>query len=341
MRPESILSGILNSRKNRNSRKNPSGFGPAKSRTSKFTNFAPRTGKHDRTWPEFQFEQFNWSNRCFTEYWKDWKGRQPKPMSGKLFSNSARLRCLLLAWTLTTVSGCQLLEHKILYAPKSAERSWQQPRATELAGLCFEDACFSSSDGTQLHGWFVKPANVEPENVILFAHGRTGNVSTHKTRLFEFVRRHQVAVLLFDYRGYGKSEGCPSEDGLYADTAAARDWLAKRTASSPAEIIIMGRSLGSAVAIDLASRDGAKALIVENGFTNTSEVLQHHTHQILEGRHLRPLLIRPAKLANIRDPCLSVMGKRIGPSLLHREFVWPSWQLPQARFILSSFREVT
>jgi fermentation-respiration switch protein FrsA (DUF1100 family) len=231
-------------------------------------------------------------------------------MSGKLISNSARLRCLLLAWTLTTVSGCQVLEHKILYAPKSAERSWQQPRATELAGLCFEDACFSSSDGTQLHGWFVKPANVEPENVILFAHGRMGNVSTHKTRLFEFVRRHQVAVLIFDYRGYGKSEGCPSEVGLYVDTAAARDWLAKRTASEPAEIIIMGRSLGSAVAIDLASRDGAKALIIENGFTSTSDVLQHHTHQILEGRHLRASFNSASKIGKYSGPVFVSHGEK-------------------------------
>lgn len=230
-------------------------------------------------------------------------------MNGKSISKSVTLNCLLLALMLSFASGCRVVEHKILYAPDSASKFWDQPHSNELAGLCFEDVCFTSLDGTKLHGWFVKPDGVEPDNVILFAHGRTSNVSGHKMRLFEFVRRYQVAVMLFDYRGYGKSEGRPSECGLYADMTAARNWLTQKTGSDPSEIILMGRSLGAAVAVDLASREGAKALIVENGFTSVADVVKHHTREILKGEHLQARYDSASKIGKYSGPVFVSHGE--------------------------------
>src|SRR5205085_4755871 len=76
--------------------------------------------------------------------------------------------------------------------------------------------------------------------------------------------RHQVTVFAFDYRGYGKSEGSPLEAGILADADAAQHWLAERLGLTPADIVVMGRSLGGGVAVDLAARNGARGLILQN-----------------------------------------------------------------------------
>ena len=193
---------------------------------------------------------------------------------------------LLLAAVFFSATGCGILEKKIIYDVQRFPKQWSEPTACELAGLTLENACFESCDGTKLHGWFVQPANGEYKNVILFAHGRSGNVGSHKEKLLAFAGRNQAAVFIFDYRGYGKSGGRPSEKGLYQDVTAARNWLACRTGLSPSEIVLFGRSLGAAAVIDLAARDGSKALIIESTFTTAPEVLQHHTRGILTGKRM-------------------------------------------------------
>jgi fermentation-respiration switch protein FrsA (DUF1100 family) len=80
--------------------------------------------------------------------------------------------------------------------------------------------------------------------------------------------RHGLAVMTFDYRGYGRSEGKPTEAGIMQDAQAARRWLAARTGVAEYDIIVMGQSMGGAVAVDLAARDGARALILASTFTS-------------------------------------------------------------------------
>lgn len=208
----------------------------------------------------------------------------------------------MLGLTLVLSSGCAMLERRVIYGPERYLQAWERPTRSELAGLEIEEARFSSLDGTPLYGWFVQPANVKPDNVVLFAHGRSENVTSLKSRLFEFVRRHQVAVLVFDYRGYGKSGGQPSETGLYNDVTAARNWLAKRTGIRPSDVILMGRSLGAAVAIDIAARDGAKALIIESGFTSLPDVVRHHTRNLLAGRMFQARFDSQRKIGNYAGP---------------------------------------
>jgi len=156
------------------------------------------------------------------------------------------------------------LEESVVFHPsRYPEGNWQPE------GLAVEDAWFQSADGTKIHGWFVP--HEKPRAVVLFCHGNGGNLANWSDALRALHDRAGVTVMGFDYRGYGRSEGKPSEEGVFADARAARRWLARRVGIPEKEIVLMGRSLGGAVAIDLAS-DGARGLIIESTFTSMPEV---------------------------------------------------------------------
>lgn len=207
-------------------------------------------------------------------------------MNGPFTHGNRYRKFLLLSLVMIAATGCQALERKLVYNAEKCSREMTSPSQCELGGLLLEEVCFESSDSTGLHGWFVQPACAVPTNAILYAHGRAGNVYTHKSDLFEFVKRHQVAMFIFDYRGFGKSDGKPDEPGLYRDASAALEWLVRRTGLRRTEVTIMGRSLGVPVAIDLATREGGKALILENGLTSVQDVIRHHTHDLISGRRV-------------------------------------------------------
>ena len=129
----------------------------------------------------------------------------------------------------------------------------------------YEEARFQASDGTHLYGWFLE--HPHPREVMLYALGSGGNLSHHASKADALRNELKVSILIFDYRGYGKSEGSPDEAGILMDARAARTWLARRTDRAEQEIVLMGRSMGGAVAVDLA-QDGARGLILENTFSS-------------------------------------------------------------------------
>lgn len=136
-------------------------------------------------------------------------------------------------------------------------------------GLDYEDLTLQAEDGTELSAWYV-PAD-GAEHVILFCHGNGGNIS-HRLDSLHLFHRMGLSVLMFDYRGYGRSKGKPSEEGTYQDARAAWDFLADERQISPDRIIIHGRSLGGAVAARLAKDRQAKALILESTFTSVPKM---------------------------------------------------------------------
>ena len=207
-------------------------------------------------------------------------------MDGDSTFFSLQRKYLLLCLLFLATTGCRTLERKFLYSPPKYPQKWAQPTNSDLAGLSFQNVCFHSSDGTKLNGWLMQPNCCDSSNAILFMHGRGANVGSLQNDLIKFVRMHQVPVFVFDYRGFGKSEGQPDETGLYQDATAARDWLAQHTGLAANDIIIMGRSLGVPVAVDLAARDGAKALILENGLTSIPDVVCDHTHGLISGERI-------------------------------------------------------
>ena len=161
------------------------------------------------------------------------------------------------------------LEHGILYHPsKFPEGNWRP------AGLKFEDASFSAEDGTKLHGWYIPHG--KPRGVALLAHGNAGNITDCADTLRILHDRHQLTVLAFDYRGYGRSDGEPTEAGLYEDARAARAWLARRAGIQEADVILLGYSLGGGVMIDLAAKDGARGLVLTSTFTSLGDVGKLH-----------------------------------------------------------------
>jgi fermentation-respiration switch protein FrsA (DUF1100 family) len=136
--------------------------------------------------------------------------------------------------------------------------------------LDFEDVWFESGDGTQLHGWYLD--HPQPRGYLLYCHGNGENVAGLAPVLEQFRKQYQFSIFAFDYRGYGKSAGTPHEKGVLQDSRAAHQWLKNRVRVDADQIILFGRSLGGAVAVDLAAEFGARGLIIERTFTSLPDV---------------------------------------------------------------------
>lgn len=140
-----------------------------------------------------------------------------------------------------------------------------------LARLQYEDLHLKTSDGIDLHGWYV-PAT-EPRGAVLFLHGNAGNIS-HRIDSVEMFHRLGYSTLIFDYRGYGKSGGKPTEQGTYLDAEAAWRYLTERQKVPACRIVLFGESIGGAVAAWLAVREKPAALIISSGFTSVPDLGQ-------------------------------------------------------------------
>ena len=152
------------------------------------------------------------------------------------------------------------LVNRFIYYP---EPDWMfTPADLDLEA---EDVFLTPEPGVQLHAWFFP--HPEPLASLLFCHGNAGNVS-HRLENVAYLLQTGFQVLLFDYRGYGRSSGQPSEPGLYRDAAAAWAHLVGRAETMGVPRIVFGRSLGGAVAVDLATRVAADGLVIESTFTS-------------------------------------------------------------------------
>ncbi len=140
-------------------------------------------------------------------------------------------------------------------------------------GLDYEDAWVESGDGYRLHGWFIPGPKEDARATALFLHGNAGNIS-HRLEMLKIVHQLGLNCFILDYRGYGQSEGSPSEQGLYADAEAAWNWLVQEKGQSSRDIICWGRSLGGAVAAYVARDKNPGALIIESSFTSLPELGQ-------------------------------------------------------------------
>jgi len=132
-------------------------------------------------------------------------------------------------------------------------------------GLEYEDVWLRAEDGVRLHGWYLpRPGS---DRVLLFFHGNGGNIS-HRQASLEIFHRLGLNQLIIDYRGYGLSEGRPTEPGLYRDARAAWEHLVEERGVPPGRIVLFGRSLGGAVAANLAAQVDPAALILESTFSS-------------------------------------------------------------------------
>ena len=175
----------------------------------------------------------------------------------------------------------------------------------ELQGkLGAKDVWLVTSDGVRLHAWWVRAP--QASLVTLYLHGNAGNL-THRFLPIREITAAGSSVLMLDYRGYGKSAGSPSEHGLYADADAAYLYLLNQGYSAR-HIVLQGESLGTAAAVDLASRKECAGVVLEAAFTSGSDM----ANRVLPV--IGPLLFRgfdsKRKIAKIRAPLLFFHGDR-------------------------------
>lgn len=157
-----------------------------------------------------------------------------------------------------------LFQARFIYFPIAA---WAATPAR--VGLPYETVTLTTSDGVELSAWFI-PAP-EASHVLLFFHGNAGNISHRLTSIEQF---HELGlhVFIIDYRGYGQSEGSPTEAGTYLDAEAAWRYLTEERGFQPSQVILFGRSLGGAVATWLAQHRQPAALIIESTFTSVPDM---------------------------------------------------------------------
>lgn len=136
-------------------------------------------------------------------------------------------------------------------------------------GLSYEEVFFQSEDGLRLHGWYVPG---QSDITLLWFHGNGGNIGHRVEELALFHHRLGINQLIFDYRGYGRSQGRPSEQGTYRDARAALAYLEGRSDVAPERIVFFGRSLGAAVAVELAASRPPLALVLVSPFTSISDM---------------------------------------------------------------------
>jgi hypothetical protein len=173
-------------------------------------------------------------------------------------------------------------------------------------GLRYEDAWFPAADGVRLHGWWV--AGDRPETILWF-HGNAGNISHRLENLKRLHSKVGPSVLLVGYRGYGRSGGHPSESGLYADARGALAYVRSRDDVDRERVVYLGQSLGSAVAVELATRRSPRGLILETPFTSAREMAA----RILPGAlaQIVPRLFdNLGRIPKVRCPILFIHGDR-------------------------------
>lgn len=175
-------------------------------------------------------------------------------------------------WMLLSVAVGYLLLVVFMYLLQSQMIYHPQKSITftpEDVGLSYKDVTFATEDGLDLHGWYVP--NNESNVTVLYFHGNAGNISG-RLQTIQLLHNLGLNVFIIDYRGYGKSEGSPSEEGTYKDAQAAWNYLVEERDVDSSNIVIMGRSLGGAVASWLAVQEQPAATILESTFTSAADL---------------------------------------------------------------------
>jgi uncharacterized protein len=177
-----------------------------------------------------------------------------------LFAQFARIARMLVFAYLAVLALARIFESHLVFFPNEPGRldgDWHPQ------GLPIEDVWLRASDGVKLHAWWIPAANAK--FTFLAFHGNAGNI-THRADLYRFLHDTPANVLAVEYRGYGRSEGSPSEAGLYRDSDAAYEYLVQTKRIAPRTIISFGQSLGSAVAAHLAANAEVGGVVLEAPF---------------------------------------------------------------------------
>lgn len=208
---------------------------------------------------------------------------------------------LLIAGYLLILVLLMLLESKLVYpAPRGGSAIAADFRA--------EDVRFTSQDGTSLHGWYFERDGATL--TLVFFHGNAESVETSGAWIGGFAATLNANVFIFDYRGYGKSDGTPFEKGVVQDGMAAVQWLSQRTGKSSDQFVYLGRSLGGGVAIQVAREKPPQALVLVSTFSSIVDVASN-AYWWLPIRWLMQNRYESAKeVADVSVPLMQIHGDR-------------------------------
>jgi uncharacterized protein len=231
-------------------------------------------------------------------------------------------RLLLVALLCT---GCQM-DKTFVFMPTP----WQAGDWATQSGVPLEEVWFEADDGVRLFGWYI--AAPQSQVTMLWCHGNAGNIAHRLQNAIELYRRG-ISVFIFDYRGYGQSQGRPSEAGLYRDAQAAYTYLTTIRQTPPQDIILFGRSLGASVVADIAARQPAAGVMLETPFPSIAAMAQAHyaglpMHMLVQSRfEMLP------RLAQIEMPVLVIYadGDTTVPVRLSQE-VYDAVRAPKALY---------
>lgn len=197
-----------------------------------------------------------------------------------------------------------IFEERLIYFPSSQ----LEVTPAEL-GLRHEDVMLATADGHRVHAWFL-PSPVEPsteQHTVLVCHGNAGNISHRLDRTLLMHSNLGTDVLLFDYRGFGRSSGRPDEAGTYEDARAAFRYLVDDRGVDETRVVLFGESLGAAVAIQLATEVEAAGLVLEAPFTSIPDMARE-VYPFVPNFWLRTRYANIEKISAVTEPLLVVHG---------------------------------
>ena len=210
---------------------------------------------------------------------------------------------LLLLALINLINACGV-EHRMIFYPSSAIES--TPRQT---GLEFEDIFFTTRDGVRLNGWLVPHSDAS--STLIWFHGNAGNISHRVENIKLLHDLVKVNIFIFDYRGYGRSDGRPSEEGTYLDGEAAIELIRRRIGTgAEKKIVLFGRSLGAAIAAEMATRFPSQGLILESPFISIAEMARAMFPLLPIGPFLRTNYDVREKIKKLKVPLLVLHGER-------------------------------
>lgn len=193
----------------------------------------------------------------------------PEHLNGpKTYPYRRVIRTALIALTVVVLAllACTrwIESHSVFYPLKDVQETPKD------VGILYEEVTIPTADGVRLNAWFVRGSPAS-KSIMIFCHGNGGNIG-HRVLWLKAFHDLGLNVLLFDYRGYGKSTGRPSEQGVYQDAVAVYDYLMHRPDVDRHHITAYGESLGGAVAIDLATKRSLGGLVVDSSFSSARDM---------------------------------------------------------------------
>jgi fermentation-respiration switch protein FrsA (DUF1100 family) len=226
----------------------------------------------------------------------------PEPWGRWSWRRVRRWAVLLFITYLGIIVVFWFLERRLVFRPHSAEETWLKPEDART-----QEVWFYAADGNKISGRWIPPETPH-HGAVLVAHGNGGNL-THRGKLAAELRQALGAgVLLFDYPGYGKSAGSPTEESCYASGEAAYKWLTDEQKLAPGRIILCGESLGGGTAVELATRHEHRALVLVFTFTSLPDAAKYHFRFLPVRTLMRTRFDNLSKIGRCNRPVFIVHG---------------------------------